>query len=405
MWVETLDITRYDALTREAAGVSPEGRAIAGRGDAAAINGHVHALSSRGTRVLILSGDSEHSLGGRAALVAVCESLQHADPGVCITISSGRDDLAGAPGVVQVIGRGISACLALLAAARKQDSILVLGGRLQDKEGWRGAVRRAAWRKLLRLCNGNVRTVLAGGTGRALQTTTDPAFALNAAPGAAADQFLRDIGLNPCRSIVGVVIHRCSEPREGGARNRLRALWGLEHNEADIRIARLLDGIGHAIEALARRMDASVLLLPTCNGGSEADSQYCHELAALLELPSVRVARLEDPQLYKAVCGRLRLMISTRTRPLILAAGMGVPGIGLGDAGHFDGYFDMLGLPRRTIDLEELSDDMPSKCLVELAEAALADRIDLRSRSELLRRRVMHDVGSLLDRPEPEAGT
>jgi hypothetical protein len=48
---------------------------------------------------------------------------------------------------------------------------------------------------------------------------------------------------------------------------------------------------------------------------------------------------------------------------------------------------------------------MQSKCLMELAMAALADHTDLRSRSELLRRRVLHDVAALLDRPAPEAET
>jgi polysaccharide pyruvyl transferase WcaK-like protein len=399
MWIETLDITRYDALTREAEEASPGHIDVSARGEIANEDEHARAQAAGASRVLILGWGSEYILGDRAALVAVCESLQHADPGVRITITSARQDLASAPGVVNVIRPGLAGYPALLAAARTQAVIIVGDRRLQDEDGRLQALRRVARLRLLRRCNSNIRTA------RALPMRLDPVYALNPAPGADADRFLRDIGLNPCRPIIGVVIHGCLQPPDDGARLRLNALWGLGRNESDNRIARLLDEIGHAIEALARSMDASVLLLPTCNAGPGADSQYCHELAALLELPAVRVARLEDPQLYKAVCGRLRLMISTRTEPLILAAGMGVPGIGLGHAGHFGGFFDMLGIPRRTINLEELSDDMQSQRLVELAEAALADHTDLQSRSELLRRRVMHDVGALLDRPPPEAGT
>jgi hypothetical protein len=372
MWNESLDITHHAALTREelaagrAAGQRPGWRREL-RGDTAG-NGSVsqdrdsptgNPADRTGFRVLLFGGDHGHELGDRAVLDALCESLQHADPDVRITIKSARRDLEALPGVASVQPCGALGRLVLPGVSQSYDLVL--------------------------------------DAGEAAGSSPDPAFALAPAPDDQARRYLHGIGLDPHGPILGVAMRGFHRPG-GVVQSWLREWAGLGRDEDDREVARVFDRVARAVETLARRLHASVLLMPASSEGYEADSQYCHELAAMLELPSVRVARIDDPRLYKAVCGRLRLMISARSHPLILAAGMGVPGIGLGHDGLFRDCFDPLGVPRRVIGTREIRDDLQSESIVALAEDALDDPTDLRARAEGLRRRVQQAAAALLGR-------
>lgn len=393
------------------------------------------AKAGAGHKVLILGGDSDHNLGDQAILHAFCEQLQHADPGVQISIASSRWRADRFPGVRRVLPRGPAGLPATLRCARSQDLVIVGGGGLfQDDDSRIKMPYWAARLALLRRFNPNLRAHALGAgplqhpesrwcarqacrllrdvsvrdsyaqqwlatcTDRPPRLTPDPAFALSAAPLQQADEFLRAHGLDPRRPIIGVAMRRWFHRLGGFLPHRLRAQFGLDRGAGDAEIARLLDQVAAAVQALARRLDAAVLLLPSYDVGHEADSRYCHQLAALLPLDNVRVAQLDDPRLYKAVCGRLRLMISSRMHPLIFAAGMGVPGVGLGYNGKFAAYFDMLGIPPRLAWLDDFRDGAQAERLTSLGEAALADGTDLRDRCELLRRRVIHDIAALLER-------
>lgn len=372
MWNETLDITRYDALTREEIAATAGGgmsfsRAPDFRGQSA---GDGRISQGRGAppggpagradlRVLLLGGNHGHELGDRAVLDALCESLKLAAPDVCITIKSARGDLEALPGVAGVAPYGALGRFMLPGVSRGYGLVIDAG----EPAG----------------------------------SSLDPAFALTPAPDDQARRYLHGIGLDTGQPILGVAMRGFHRP--GGAlQSWLREWVGLGRDEDDLEVARVFDRVARAVETLARRVDASVLLMPATRDGYEADSQYCHEFAAMLELPSVRVATIEDPRLYKAVCGRLRLMISARRHPLILAAGMGVPGIGLGHDGLFRDCFDPLGVPRRVIGTREIRDGLQSESIVALAEDALDDPTDLRARAEGLRRRVQQTAAALLER-------
>jgi len=78
------------------------------------------------------------------------------------------------------------------------------------------------------------------------------------------------------------------------------------------------------------------------------------------------------------------LIISSRMHPLILAAGMGVPLVGLSYNDKFQGLFDQLGIASRPLPLDEFPEQWGSRELIAAAEAALEGRGDLRHRAELL---------------------
>lgn len=440
MFSELIDSFPHASLARQgsAATVTRESAKLAWQG--ADDDARTATSAAPGRKVLLLGGDADHNLGDQAILYSLCAALRHADPGVRITISSNRWDARRFPGVVGVIPRGAAGFAQALRAARGQDLVVIAGGGLfQDDDSRVKMPYWAARLKLLSLVNPNIRAYAVGAgplkhgesrwsarrackvlqqvsvrdgfaqdwlsqcTGQPVEIAPDAAFALEPAPAAAADRYLESLGIEPGRPVIGIVMRRWYHKLGGFVPHRLRAQAGLDLGDGEAEVARLLDQVALAVKSLARRLDAAVLLLPTYNVGHEADSRYCHHLAAMLPLDTVRVGQLDDPRLYKAVCGRLSLMISARMHPLILAAGMGVPGVGLSYNGKFEGFFDMLELPRRMLWLDEFRDGAQAERLIALAEEALADPTDLRARCEALRQRVLADAATLLDVPAPVA--
>jgi polysaccharide pyruvyl transferase WcaK-like protein len=361
-------------------------------------------------KVLLLTSYDHDDVGGRAVLAGMCESLRSADPDVRITVVSASAQAGELPGVVQVIPRGAGGLLQLLAAARRHDVVVVDDGgcRLGDAIGngngngndtangnAHGNWLHHARLRILRLLNDNLR-IQPLGAGPA----PDPAFALSPAGPADADRVLRGLGVDPHRPIIGVVMRGLDERRGGSRWERLRR--PVLHDAArDVELARVLDQVALAVETLATQLDAAVVLLPTSNRGSDSDSGYCYQLAAMLKLDCVKVAQLHDPRLYKAVCGQLELVISARVHPVVLAAGMGVPAVALASGGEFDRHFDVLDVPRRVISLEDLRDGTQADRLVALGEEAMNARDDLLERCERLRGRLARNAAVLLEPPPP----
>jgi polysaccharide pyruvyl transferase WcaK-like protein len=346
-------------------------------------------------QVLLLTSYDHDDIGGQAVLAALCESLQCADPGARITVVSSSGQAGDLPGVVRVIPRGALGLAQLLVAARRQDVVVVDGGgRRHDDGGGIAARVRGAYLKLLGLFNDNVRVHALGA-----DAAPCPAFALSPAAPADADHVLRGLGIDPHRPLIGVVMRGLDERGAGSPWERLRQPGLLDSAARDIELARVLDQVALAVQTLARQMDAAVLLLPTSNRGPESDNGYCYQLAAMLRLDCVRVARLHDPRLYKAVCGHLELMISARVHPLLLAAGMGIPGVALATGGEFDRHFELLDIPRRVVPLDDFRDGTQADRLVALGEEAMSARVDLRERCERLRGRLVRNAAALLEPP------
>lgn len=346
-------------------------------------------------QVLLLTSYDHDDIGGQAVLAALCESLQCADPGARITVVSSSGQAGDLAGVVRVIPRGALGLAQLLFAARRQDVVVVDGGgRRHDDGGGIAARVRGAYLKLLGLFSDNVRVHALGA-----DAAPDPAFALSPAAPADADRVLRGLGIDPHRPLIGVVMRGLDERGAGSPWERLRQPRLLDSAARDIELARVLDQVALAVQTLARQMDAAVLLLPTSNRGPESDNGYCYQLAAMLRLDCVRVARLHDPRLYKAVCGHLELMISSRVHPLSLAAGMGIPGVALATGGKFDRHFDLLDIPRRVVPLDDFRDGTQADRLVALGEEAMCARVDLRERCERLRGRLVRNAAALLEPP------
>jgi polysaccharide pyruvyl transferase WcaK-like protein len=374
-----------------------------------------------GARILLLGGDADFNVGDRAILAALVRCLASHDPAADISIVGQPSLQADLPGVTRVIARGASGLGALLRAATIADRILIAGGGLfQDDDSRAKMPYWAARIALLKACNARIagiaigagplthpdsrlaarlacaaltrlsvrdrfaRDALAACTNRPLAIVPDPAFMLEAAPREFASAQLRRLGIPEGKPYIAATLRRWYHARGGLLPNGLKSRLGIEPKRDHARFEDMVGVLARSLETLQRKLDADILLLPGYNTHLEADDAACEALRLRLPGANVSVARIADPRLYKSLLGQAALVVSARMHPLILAAGMGVPFVGLSYNGKFDGLYELLGLQARSLPLDQCPDAWGTTTLVSAAESALNSRVDLRQRAEAL---------------------
>lgn len=374
-----------------------------------------------GSRILLLGGDTDHNVGDRAIVTAVTQCIRSRDPAAEVSIIAGRSRGIPIPGVSNSIPRGVRGTTALCRAAVAADRILIAGGGLfQDDDSrakmpyWAarilllkslnpriaghslgaGPLQHAESRLAARIACAALTTVsvrdryahsaLATCTARHIEVVPDPAFMLEPAPPADAAALLRSLDLRPDRPLIVVAARRWFHARGGFVPNVLKARAGMTVAGDTARLDGLLDALSEALAQLGRRLDASILLLPSYNVAHEADDAVCAALARRAANMTVRLARIDDPRLYKAILGRAMLVLSARMHPLILGAGMGVPFVGLSYNSKFEGLFDLLGCTAQPLRLDDFPLLWGARELTAAAEAALGAGGDLQHRAALL---------------------
>ncbi len=397
-----------------------------------------------GLRILLLGGDADHNVGDRAIVSALSRCIVSHDPSAEVSIVASHGAGPRIRDVARVIPRGAPGFAGLCRAAVTADRILVAGGGLfQDDDSrakmpyWAarisllksmnpriaghsigaGPLQHVESRAAARVACAALTTIsvrdrfaqeaLAACTPRSIDVVPDPAFMLEAAPGGDAIDLLRSLDLVPGRPLIVVAARHWFHSRGGFVPNVLKAKAGIGISRDERRFELLLDVLVDGLTHLARRLEAAILLLPSYNVAHEGDDVVCEALARRLRDVTVRMARIADPPLYKAVLGHASLLISSRMHPLILGAGMGVPLVGLSYNDKFRGLFDQLGMATRLLPLDDFPGQWGKGELIAAAEAALDGRDDLRHRAELLGaavRRSTLDV-AFAERPErvPEA--
>ena len=388
-------------------------------------------------RVLLLGGDSDWNLGDQAIQSAVCHGLSRGAPDVRITITSDLpwDAIAARhlPNVVGAVPMRPGGIAPLLANAAGQDLVLLSGGGLfQDDDSrvkmpyW--ALRLALLRRVCPRIRGlslgagplarresrywsrravasmdalSVRDPFAAlwmkrCLGRPLPLAPDPAFLLEPAPRRQADALLRSHGIHPGTPLIGVAMRRWFHARGGFLPHRWRFRLGIGDRGLSPVMRHCLDQLAGALRQLSDQLGAQVVFLPTYPLPDEGDVAVCEALASGQPEGQSRVVIIRDPALYKAVAGRLKLMISGRMHPLILAAGMGVPGVGLAYNGKFHGLYRMLGTPPRVVSLERFRHGDGGRAVVTMAREALARDGNLAERARDLSGQVRDAIDATL---------
>jgi len=391
--------------------------------------------------VLLLGGDSDFNLGDRAILRAVCSALSSADRRLRLTVTARPGGARPIPEAHGVVPRGISGFGTLLRTARNSELVAIAGGGLfQDDDSrikmpyWAsrigllhaartplvghaigaGPLRHAESRVAARIGCSMLRSIsvrdrfalseLEGCTGRPISLTPDPAFMLEAAPAESAHRVLRAAGVPAGKPLIGVSLRRWFHRRGGFIPHRVRSAMGLDRGHGEATMQEFLRQVATGVKRMAAELDAAILLLPSYNVGHEADDRVAARFQAALGEAGSHLLVLDDPALYKAVTGRLSLLVSSRMHPLIFAAAMGVPIVGLGYNPKFAGLFGQLGIEPRLIELDAFAEAPQTGRLVGLMRAAIEARDDLRGTSLRLADQARTDVVRFLHPDSAAAG-
>jgi polysaccharide pyruvyl transferase WcaK-like protein len=232
-------------------------------------------------------------------------------------------------------------------------------------------------------------------SGRPVAVVPDPAFMLEAASEQNAVDYVRSLGLNAERPLLGVAVRGWFHKRGGFVPRKVRASLRLRDRHGRAEREQFTENLAAEIRQLARRLDASVLLMPSYRLPHEGDVEASEALAARLDGVSVGLAKIDDPSLFKAVAGRLSLMVAARMHPLIFAASMGVPVVGLAYNGKFEGAFRLLDLRGQLLDLE-LASNGTDGWLDAPVRAAFAASCAARDKTAALAQRVRAHTAALL---------
>jgi polysaccharide pyruvyl transferase WcaK-like protein len=385
------------------------------------------------TKILLLGGDADANLGDAGILAATCRCLATLEPQVAITIVSRRRRPGELPGLARIVAPGAGRFAALLDAARRQDMIVVGGGGLlQDDDSrikvpyWasRLLTLRMFQRKIVGLSLGvgplehaesrasarvicdllssvSVRDEFAREwlqrcSSRAVDVVPDPAFMLEPAADRSAVDCIRSLGLAVERPLIGVVVRGWFHRRGGFVPRKVRAALKIRDEHGWAERERFTDTLAVEVRSLARRLDAAVLMMPSYPLSHEGDLEASEALAARLDGLPAAVAKIDDPSLYKAVAGRLAVMVGARMHPLIFAASMGVPVVGLAYNGKFEGAFELLGMRGQLVDLNELSNGIEPGWLDAPVQAAYVTARGSRERTAALAQRVRERTAALL---------
>lgn len=391
-------------------------------------------------KVLVLAGDADHNLGDAAIFQSLCCALRTAQDDIQIT-SVGEIGGPASQNETVSIPRGAKGFPRLLKCARGQDLVIIGGGGLlQDDDSrikmpyWalRTALMRSLSARVAGYCLGagplthrdsqlfarwacasmhsvSVRDAFAQSwlqrcTSRRVTLVPDPAFMLQASSADRATQIVTEAGLRPGR-LIGVALRRWFHTRGGWLPHKMRVKFGLDRGVGWMHMSMFVKQLATSLEKLSKQLDCGILLMPSYDLAHEGDVTACRSLAAELngKVPT-GFALIRSASDYKAVAGAVTLMVSARMHPLIFAASMGTPVIGLPYNGKFGGLFDLLGLPRRLVWMDEFKSRDPGDQIFQLAREALEDSTDLRARANELAVVTRTYTARLLNDALPDAG-
>jgi polysaccharide pyruvyl transferase WcaK-like protein len=348
-------------------------------------------MEHRPRRVLILAGDTDGNIGDRAIVYSTCRELRRIDPDVRITIVSGKPKTDRWFFGAETVPRGPSGLVPLARAAARADLVLCGGGGLfQDDTSlikmpyWAGRLawircfndnivgyslgvgplRSAIGRLSGRLAFGcmsriSVRDPIALDLARSLtvkpvRLVPDPALSLPPSPPGVASRILARAGVpNDGTPLIGIAARRWFHhrrslvPHKYAVRYRLRSVPGRERCE------RFTSLLAEVLNRLARRHGFHVLFMPTYNVAHEADDEICRQVLRKMRPGHAAIAPIRDPRDYKAVCGRLSVMLGARMHPTIFCAAMGKPVVGLSYNAKFQGLFRLLGCEDRVMTIDD----------------------------------------------------
>jgi polysaccharide pyruvyl transferase WcaK-like protein len=212
-------------------------------------------------------------------------------------------------------------------------------------------------------------------TGKPVAVLADPALLLEPAPRQVARHRLATEGV-PLDGppLIGVAPRRWFPAATRLIPHRLAFRLGLPDPQKSADGERLCDLLARLLDRQVEHRGAYILFLPTYNAAHEGDDRLSAEIFARMKRPDGCVLRLDDPALYQAVTRELHVMLGGRMHPLILAASVGTPVVGLAYNPKFRGLFQLLNLPEQVHEVETFVREGRLDAIEVSLAAALAGR-------------------------------
>ena len=179
------------------------------------------------------------------------------------------------------------------------------------------------------------------------------------------------------RPLIGVALRQWFHQRRSWLPHKYAFKLGLNRTRGQEQCNRMIDMVANALNALSAQTGAFFVFLPTYNVKHENDAVICQRTMQKMPASNAAIIDIADPQLYQAVLGNMRLMLTARMHPAILAAGMGVPAIGLAYNQKFKGFFSLLECEDAVIPLDDLVASIDVQSLVSRMSQMLQIRDDV----------------------------
>ena len=172
----------------------------------------------------------------------------------------------------------------------------------------------------------------------------DPAIGLRPASRSVAREAMRAAGV-PLDGppLVGIALRRWFPPAPRVVPHKIARRLGTADPQAGPEGARLLELVAATLDHLVASDDVFPVFLPTYTVPHEADDKLCHAVLDRMKQRRGIVMLLDDPAIYKACCEQLAAFLGGRMHPMILAAAMGTPVVGLAYNHKFQGFLQLIG--------------------------------------------------------------
>ena len=396
------------------------------------------------TKVLILAGDTDGNLGDLAIVTATCESLRSIDPEVRISLLTAHPERDRRRLGIVPLRRGWRGLPRLMKAAWDADLVVCGGGGLfQDDDSllkmpyWalrlsflrliskrmaglsigagplRHPVSRLFGRLAMKVLNPiSVRDSLALDvmqplTRKSVLVVPDPAFMLQPAPEAEAAKLLRSAGVPMDKPLVGVAVRRWFHTSSNLVPYRHAARLGLRRDQGRAMMSAFNESIAAALNTIVGQLNVHVVFMPTYDTRYENDTAVCNEIATRMVADSCTVVNIDDPKLYKAATGFLSVMLCGRMHAAILAAGQGIPIIGLAYNQKSFGMFSLLGHGARCLSMTQFVWNRESPRLVAMLREAIRQPDQFRPDTSTLEKETFRFLERLVSitGPPPRAET
>lgn len=158
--------------------------------------------------------------------------------------------------------------------------------------------------------------------------------------------------------------------------------------EEGILAGNYLDTLADSLVCLAKSRDIEVLFLPAnmpVYGNDDADykaAKYVEKKMGASVITHCLKPKVYSARLYKAITGRMDVVVSTRMHAVILSTMVGTPTVTINTQRKLFGFMDNIGQQRLSIDIGDLTPERLMGCILDCIDNNIEIRRELKAGNE-----------------------